>query len=70
MEHAVHIVRFFLSVEENFLFALFLEIIACGNKKSRRTARRVADDLISLGIHQLYHHTNDVARGAELTVKS
>ena len=70
VEHTVHIVSFFLSIEEDLFLALFLEVVPCRHKKARRTAGRVADDFIGRGIHQFHHHANNVARCAELTVQS
>ena len=70
MEHGIHIVIFVLLVEKDLLLAIVFEIIADRNKESRSTARRIAYDVIHLGIHHIYHHSNDMPRCSELSVHS
>ena len=68
VEHVVHVVVFVFAVKEHFLLAVFTQIFASGHKEARRAAGRVANHIISAGLHQVNHHADDVAWGAELTV--
>ena len=68
VEHVVHIVVLVLAVEEDLLFAVFLEIIADRHEEAGGAAGRVADDIVGLRLHQLHHHADDVPGRAELAV--
>ena len=47
---------------------MLADILRRGADKARAAHRRVADHVIHLGLHQLHHHFDDVARRAELAV--
>ena len=69
-EHMVHVVVFFLTVKEDFFFAALFQVLARCDEEAGRAASGVADDFVRLGIHQLDHHFDDMARCAELTVQA
>ena len=61
---------FFLAVKEDFFLAVLFQVLARRHKEAGRAAGRVADDLVRLGVHQLDHHFDNMARCAELTVQT
>ena len=69
-EHMVHVVVFFLTVKEDFFFAVLFQVLARCDEKAGSAAGGVADNFVRLGIHQLDHHFDDMARCAELTVQA
>ena len=66
----VHVVVFFLTVKEDFFFAALFQVLARCDEEAGRAAGGVADDFVCLGVHQLDHHFDDMARCAELTVQT
>ena len=70
MEHVVHVVIFLQLIEEDLFLVVLFQILTGGNKKAGGTAGRVADHVVRPGLHQLYHHADDVAGRAELTVNT
>ena len=69
-EHVIHVMIFFLAVKENFFLAVFFQVLARCDEEAGRAAGGVADDLVRLGVHQLDHHFDNMARRAELTVQA
>ena len=69
-EHMVHVVVFFLLVKEDFFLAVSFQVLTRRNQKAGGAASGIADDFVRLGVHQLDHHTDNVARGTELTVQT
>ena len=69
-KHVVHIVILLLAVEEDFFFAVLLQVFTRRNKEAGSAAGRVADHVISFRGHQLHHHADNMARGAELTIET
>ena len=68
MEHVVHVVIFLLLIKEDFFLAILFQIFARRNQETRSATGRVADGVIRAGLHQSYHHFNNMAGGAELAV--
>ena len=54
--------------QKHFLLAVFAQIFASGHKEASRAAGRVANHIVSAGLHQVNHHADNVARRAELAV--
>ena len=70
VEHAVHIVRLVLLIEEDFLLAVCFQVLARRHQKAGCAARWVADDFVRARCHHVHHHADDMARCAELPVDS
>ena len=68
VKHAVHVVVFVLPIEKNLLLAVFLQVVADGDEKTRCTTGRVANNLVGFRFRQFHHHADDVAGRAKLTV--
>ena len=67
-EHVVHVMILLLLVEEDIFLVRFFQIFRRRDQKARGAARGIADHVLGGGLHELYHHADDMARGAELTV--
>ena len=48
-EHMVHVVVFFLTVKEDFFFAVLFQVLARCDEEAGRAAGGVADDFVRLG---------------------
>ena len=57
-------------VEEDFLFVVGHQVFFRCHQETGSTASRVADGKVGLGLHQLHHHFDDMARGTELAVET
>ena len=68
MEHVIHVVVLVLPVEENLLLTVLLQIVADGHQEAGGAAGGITNDLVSLGLHQIHHHTDDMTGCAELAV--
>ena len=68
VEHVVEEVILLPAVEEDLLLPVLLQVFPRRHQKARGAAGRVADDLVRAGVHELHHHADDVAGGAELAV--
>ena len=68
VEHVVEEVVLLPAVEEDLLLPVLLQVFPRRHQKARGAAGRVADDLVRAGVHELHHHADDVAGGAELAV--
>ena len=68
MEHVVEEVVLLPPVEEDGLLLILLQILPRRHQEAGGAAGRVADHLLRAGVHELHHHADDVAGGAELAV--
>ena len=59
VEHVVHVVVFVFAVKKHFLLAVFAQIFASGHKEASRAAGRVANHIVSAGLHQVNHQLQD-----------
>ena len=66
VEHVIHVMILLLPVEQEGAVLRLVQIFRRRHQKARGAAGGVADGLVGLRVHQLDHHADDVARGAEL----
>ena len=69
-EHMVQEMILLPPVEEDFFFVVGHQVFFRCHQETGSTASRVADGKVGLGLHQLHHHLDDMARGTELTIET